>query len=87
MFRTVADVILSEDLTEVERPPIKGGHPEQVNIKRCPVISRFMEYLCDEYEWYESNPDKRELSQYTAVDLRHERKVTIGSPADRPPFS
>lgn len=77
MFRTVADVILSDDLTEIERPPIKGGHPEQINIPRSPVISRFMEYLCDEYEWYEGNPDKRELSHIPLLIYGMSRKVTI----------
>ncbi len=77
MFRTIADVIPSDDLTEVERPPIKGGHPEQVNIKRSPVISRFMEYLCDEYEWYENNPEKRELSHIPLLIYGMSRKVTI----------
>ena len=77
MFRTVADVILADDLTEVERPPIKGGHPEQVNILRSPIISRFMEYLCDEYEWYEGNPDKRELSHIPLLIYGMSRKVTI----------
>ena len=77
MFRTAADVILSEDLTEVERPPIKGGHPEQVNIPRSLTIARFMEYLCDEYEWYENNPDKRELSHIPLLIYGMSRKVTI----------
>lgn len=77
MFRTVADVILSEDLTEVERPPIKGGKPEQVNIPRSPTISKFMDYLCDEYEWFEGNPDKRELSHIPLLIYGLSRKVTI----------
>lgn len=50
MFRTVADVVLSEHLTEVERPPIKGGKPEQIQIPRSEIISQFMNYLCDLYE-------------------------------------
>ena len=77
MFRTVADVILEEDLKEVERPSIKGGHPEQVSIKRSPIISKFMEYLCDEYEWYESNPDKKTLSHIPLLIYGMSRKATI----------
>ncbi len=77
MFRTVADVILAEDLTEVDRPPIKGGHPEQVNIPRSPTISKFMDYLCDEYEWYEGHSDKRDLSHIPLLIYGLSRKVTI----------
>ncbi|MFA6715847.1 MAG: DEAD/DEAH box helicase family protein, partial [Victivallaceae bacterium] len=77
MFRTVADVVLSDDLTEVERPPIKGGHPEQVNIRRGEVISQFMNYLCDFYEWYENRSDKRELSHIPLLIYGMSRKVTI----------
>ena len=77
MFRSVADVILEEDLAGVERPPIKGGRPEQVNIPRSPVISRFMDYLCDLYEWYEDHPDKRLLSHIPLLIYGMSRKVTI----------
>lgn len=77
MFRTVADVILSDDLTGVERPPIKGGRPEQINIPRSSVIAGFMDYLCDEYEWFENNPDKRELSHIPLLIYGMSRKVTI----------
>ncbi len=77
MFRTVADVVLSDELTEVERPPVRGGHPEQVNIRRSNVISRFMEYLCDEYEWYEGNTEKRLLSHIPLLIYGMSRKVTI----------
>ena len=77
MFRTVADVILDEDLTEVERPPIKGGRPEQINITRSPIISRFMEYLCDLYEWFENSNNKRELSHIPLLIYGMSRKATI----------
>lgn len=77
MFRTVADVILDEDLTEVERPPMKGGRPEQINIRRSPVISRFMEYLCDLYEWFENSDKKRELSHIPLLIYGMSRKATI----------
>ncbi len=77
MFRTIADVILSDDLEEVERPPIKGGHPEQVRIRRSEVISQFMNYLCALYEWYENSSDKRELSHVPLLIYGMSRKVTI----------
>ena len=77
MFRTVADVVLSEHLTEVERPPIKGGKPEQIQIPRSEIISRFMDYLCDLYEWFENSSDKRELSHIPLLIYGMSRKVTI----------
>ena len=77
MFRTVADVVLSEHLTEVDRPPIKGGKPEQISIPRSPIISRVMDYLCDLYEWYENSDDKRELSHIPLLIYGMSRKVTI----------
>lgn len=77
MFRTVADVVLSEHMTEVERPPIKGGKPEQISIPRSPIISRVMDYLCDLYEWFEDSDNKRELSHIPLLIYGMSRKVTI----------
>ena len=81
MFRTVADVILAEDLTEVDRPPIKGGHPEQVNIPRSPTISKFMDYLCDEYEWYEAPhlpvPNATQTTARTRFFAPQKHKVNV----------
>ena len=49
MFRSCADVILPEDLTGIPKPPIRGGHPEQISLPRTEQVSRFMDYLSDVY--------------------------------------
>ncbi len=77
MFRTVADVVLSEELTEVERPPIKGGRPQQISLPRSATISQFMNYLQDVYEWFENQSDKRSISHIPLLIYGMSRKVTI----------
>ena len=68
MFRTCADVILSEDLQDIPRPPIKNGHPEQISIPRSALITDFMRYLCDTYMWFEQL-DSDEKKQWTHIPI------------------
>ncbi|MBU8901790.1 MAG: DEAD/DEAH box helicase family protein, partial [Victivallales bacterium] len=77
MFRSVADVILSEDLKDVKRPPIKGGATQNINIPRSSNISKYMEYLSALYRWYENLPDKREYSHIPLIIYGQSRKATI----------
>jgi len=79
MFRTCADVILSEDLKDIPRPPIKGGHPAQVNLKRTGLVSDFMHYLSDTYSWFEqlSGEDKKEWTHIPICIYGLSRKSTI----------
>lgn len=77
MFKTVADVVLSEDLKDVKRPPIKGGAAKNINISRSENISTYMEYLGKLYEWYENLDDKREYSHIPLIIYGQSRKATI----------
>ncbi len=79
MFQAVADVILEEDLSDVERPNIKGGSPTHVAIPRSPVISKFMEYLSSLYQWFEglSGSRKADYSHIPLLIFGMSRKVTI----------
>ena len=79
MFRSCADVILSSDLKNIPRPPIKGGHPEQVNIPRTDIITDFMRYLCDTYLWFEqlSGDDKKDWSHIPICIYTLSRKSTL----------
>lgn len=79
MFRHCADVILPEDLTGIPKPPIKGGHPEQIKLPRTEQVSRFMEYLSDMYTWFEQldNSKKREYTHIPLVIYGLSRKATI----------
>ena len=77
MFRTVADVILSEDLKDVKRPPIKGGAAQNINISRSVNISKYMEYLSDLYKWFEGLSDKKEYSHIPLIIYGQSRKATI----------
>ena len=79
MFRSCADVILSEDLKDIPRPPIKGGHPEQVRIPRSDIISDFMDYLCDTYIWFEQLPgdEKRDWTHIPICIYTLSRKSTL----------
>ena len=79
MFRSCADVILSSDLKDIPRPPIKGGHPEQVNIPRTGIITDFMRYLCDTYLWFEqlSSDDKKDWSHIPICIYTLSRKSTL----------
>ena len=91
MFRTCADVILSEDLQDIPRPPIKNGHPEQISIPRSALISDFMRYLCDTYMWFEQlDSDEKKmwshipiciytLSRKSTLDMR---MITAAAPDD-----
>ena len=79
MFRSCADVILSEDLTNIPRPPIKGGHPEQLNIPRTGTVTDFMRYLCDMYQWFEQldNEDKKDWMHIPICIYTLSRKATL----------
>ena len=79
MFRSCADVILPEDLTGIPKPPIKGGHPEQISLPRTEQVSRFMDYLSDVYTWFEQldNSKKREFTHIPLLIYGLSRKATI----------
>ena len=79
MFRSCADVILPEDLTGIPKPPIKGGHPEQIRLPRTEQVSRFMDYLSDVYTWFEQldNSKKREFTHIPLLIYGLSRKATI----------
>lgn len=79
MFRSCADVILPEDLTGIPKPPIKGGHPEQISLPRTEQVSRFMDYLSDVYTWCEQldNSKKREFTHIPLLIYGLSRKATI----------
>lgn len=79
MFRSCADVILSEDLTDIPRPPIKGGAPEQVSIPRSENISKFMRYLGDTYMWFEqlNGDEKKQFTHIPLLIYGLSRKSTI----------
>lgn len=79
MFRSCADVILPEDLTGIPKPPIRGGHPEQISLPRTEQVSRFMDYLSDVYTWFEQldNSKKREFTHIPLLIYGLSRKATI----------
>ena len=79
MFRNCADVILSGDLKDVPRPPIKGGHPEQLNIPRTETVTDFMHYLCDLYRWFEQldGDEKKDWSHIPICIYTLSRKATL----------
>ena len=79
MFRSCADVILPEDLTGIPKPPIKGGHPEQISLPRTEQVSQFMDYLSDVYTWFEQldNSKKREFTHIPLLIYGLSRKATI----------
>ena len=79
MFRSCADVILSEDLKDIPRPPIKGGHPEQLNLPRTETVTDFMRYLCDMYQWFEqlSSDKKKDWTHIPICIYTLSRKATL----------
>lgn len=79
MFRSCADVILPEDLTGIPKPPIKGGHPEQISLPRTEQVSQFMNYLSDVYTWFEQldHSKKKELTHIPLLIYGLSRKATI----------
>ena len=79
MFRSCADVILPEDLSGIPKPPIKGGHPEQIRLPRTEQVSRFMDYLSDIYTWFDQldNSEKREFTHIPLLIYGLSRKATI----------
>ncbi len=79
MFRSCSDVILTEDLTDIPKPPIKGGHPEHISIPRSENISKFMDYLGDVYRWFEhlDNSVKKQYSHIPLLIYGLSRKSTI----------
>ena len=79
MFRSCADVILPEDLKGIPKPPIKGGHPEQIKLPRTPQVSSFMDYLADLYSWFEKldNSEKKHFCHIPLMIYGFSRKATI----------
>lgn len=79
MFKSVADVVLSEDLKGVKRPGVKGGAAENISIARSENISTYMEYLTDLYKWYEGlgQGEKKNYCHIPLVIYGKSRKSTI----------
>lgn len=78
MFQATSDVILSEDLKDIPRPPVKNGRPEQITIPRSTNITKFMGYLADLYAWFENlGSEKKDYTHIPLLIYGLSRKATI----------
>lgn len=78
-FRSVADVVLPEDLkNEVKRPPLKNGKPTEIIIEKSPYMDSFMRYLGDTYLWYNrlSGKEKKEAGPIPLIANTSAAKAT-----------